>query len=281
MSNYLQGMNKSDIIITKTYRNYFKNFKDHFGARVFDLETGKKYIVTNMTYVNRNWDYDVVYQLNENHTRKNNSYQAPQAIRTDTAIPLSGAKERKTFIKQTVKIGLSPVTQEGNNFLVDKKILLSALMPNTVDSKYYPQIAAVYPTADNAPIINPKLLANIAQFTVGKMICINLKFYDNILAGKSKNTKRTTESHIGLGGSTFYIHKDNGDVSSQIPILFTNTFGEISKLKILLSSASATTLSDFGNVGGGWGDNGNVSGTEYLKTENSYKTMKSLPIIPD
>ncbi|MDR1940044.1 MAG: hypothetical protein LBQ40_04535 [Clostridiales bacterium] len=272
LENYLQGMGKYDILIGKTYGKP-SDFIGHFGARVFG-DDGKEYIVTNMSYVNRNWDYDVVYQLNENHARKNNSYQAPQSIRENTAIPLSGIKERKTFIKQKIKISLkAPIDtppENDNSFLIDKKILLSALIPNMVDSKYYPQIAAVYPTSDNAPIINPKLLANIAQFTVGNMVCVNLKFYDNAEAGKRK----VNETHYGASdpndddNNTDYLT----DISEQIPMVFTNAFGEVCCVTVLLSSTKYYNLQDYQS-------NNNID--EINKTLVCYKTMQNLPALLD
>jgi hypothetical protein len=203
--------------------------------------------------------------------RKNNSYQAPQGIRENTAIPLSNIKDRKTFIKQKIKIGLSPVTQDNENqFLVDKKILLSALNPNTVDNKYYPQIAAVYPQSDDAPIIKPKLLANVAQFTIGKMVCINLKFYDNAEAGKSKSSDIRSVTSGAQGGDDHYYFTD---VQRQFPILFTNTFGEIDNVRIVFSSLFGISLSDISITN----ENTAMAKNEHEQTVLFYDTMKALP----
>lgn len=276
MNNYLKGMNKADIIFEKHYTEY-SDFENHIGSVV--KSANKTFMITQVGYKNRGYTYDAVYQLNENHFRKSMNYTASQQIRTNTAIATNNIKDRKTAIKQVVNLGLTSQAQEGNQFLVNKMIVLSALIPQVVDSKYYPQTAlfegnsklytnSALTTSVDFPIIR---LANIAKFQFGNQVNLNVKYFDNADAGKSKiagvgNITDTVPPYRMVFGFL--------DVKSQTPTLYTDPFGEVQTADIYLTSIDNGALTDCNYPGAAY--NGELE-SEFERTEYVYNTMANLP----
>lgn len=269
-NEYLNGMNKADITIGKHYKR-FSDFENLIGSRVQD--GSKTYMITQVAYKNIGMaGYDVFMQLNENHTRKNNAYNAPQTIRTNTAIATENIKNRQTAIKQVIKIGTTPQTAEGYQFLTDKKIALSALKPNAIDSKYYPQVALfkgyskLFTNSDLTASSNFVLnkLTTVAKFQFGKQINFVTTFFDNADAGKYKEL--STKSEPGAPYTYFY---DIGDPENQVPTLYTDPFGEIQKTSIQFSSLT-TEAFDEGK---------STSQSVYYDRVNSLLAMAKLPNI--
>jgi len=238
LDNYLKSMGKSDLILQKTY-TYFNDFKDLIGSRVTDED--RDYIITNVSYVNRGeFLYDVIFQLNENHTRKNNTYQAPQEIRSNVEISYNNLKERMTYIKQTVNIGLVPQPETKNKFLVDKKALLSALAPDTVGAEKCPQVGMLTYTGKYVDRWGVGRTYNYyttpAKFQIANQVVMNMRFYDNADAGKRKviipySQAAANETVIGAP-------------SYQIPTLYTDPFGEIQDASIFLSNLVSDYIAD-------------------------------------
>lgn len=273
-AQYLIGMNKADITIEKNYDEFdYDIFKDHIGCRVKDGD--KEYMITAMSYINRNLQYYVIYQLNENHLRKNNDYEASREVRTDTAIAIDATKERRTHIKQTVKLSFSPLEQSTHNqFLIDKKILLSALLPNQIDEKYYPQLALMQMNSklqkEGGEIIDYEktLIANVAQFIFDKQVCVNIQYFDNAEAGRRKESTISIRLNYPSAGDTSSYYFIN--TMRQVPVLYTNPFGEVEKLSVSLSSISLSLP--------------NITSTnsiEFNRTLDTFRTMQALPSIPN
>lgn len=267
MYNYQKGMNKSDIIFDKHYYRY-EDFANHLGCRV--KKGDKTYTITSISYLNRQFVYQVIYQLNENHARKNNAYQANQEIRKNTEISTKGIKERKTAIRQIIKLGLTPQAQEGYQFLVDKKIALSALMPQTIASKYYPQTALITINSklkrksDNA-IIDFEIdrLTSVVKFKFKNQINLNFNFFDNADAGKSKSAPPQA-------GDLW--EQNTARIASQVPIIYTDPFGEVQYCKTRLASLTTSALQDINSTY----DNNQ---TEWNKSVKVYKAMLELPLV--
>ena len=279
-NSYLSGMNKADYIVQKTYCSYGKWTK-RLGRRVIrTLENGdtEVYRVTNISYRNRGPFYDVIYQINKDDFRKNNNYQASQSIRKDIAIATSSIKERMTAIKQTVKIGLTPQQQEGYNFLTDKKIIMSALKPDW--NAKIPQLALLeihsnLKRADGTTEhFTLERLAYLAKYKAGNMICFNVKYYDNANAGKTKEPNVIRES---AGPTNQYKYYDFGDPKSQLPILYTDPFGEVQKITIKVCEGGNIDKTEIGSDIAP----AEVTETEYDKNWNAFKIIAALPKIPE
>lgn len=227
MTDYLAGMAKADYTIQRTTEKP-QNYIGLIGSRV--RRGDKTYMITNVAIRNRNFQYDVFFQLNENHVRKNMSYQAPQNIRANVAIQYDNIQDRKTVIKEKIKIGLKPVNNE-LTYLKSKAFVLRALgVPysggGTLE-KYYPQFANVTNksllTGENNTVISfeKSISTNIAPFVVDNNICVNVRMLNNALSGKQKN--------VNVAGL-------RGGVENQIPILYVDPFGEIYKSSIAIVS---------------------------------------------
>lgn len=266
-NSYLGGMNKADYIVHKTYCTYGR-WADRLGKRVIrTLENGEKevYRVTNISYRNRGPFYDVIYQINKDDFRKNNNYQASQTIRKDIAISASSIKERMTAIKQTIKIGFKPQKQEGYNFLTDKSIAMSALLPQ--NEYKIPQLALIEAQSairlPDGTIENFTLerLAYLAKYKAGNAICFNIRYYDNADAGKTKTFSRVTSGNLP---------SEFGDPETQTPVLYTDPFGEIQKITIKIGEVDNTGMEEI-DVDDG------MTEEEFNKYFNAYKIIAALP----
>lgn len=240
LSQYLEGQNKADLTIIKTYDNYY-DFSNHIGRRVF-AKNGKVYMITNLTYINRNYQYDVIYQLNEGHFRKNRNYQADAEIRKNIAIPYSDIQERKSTMLQKFKIGVTTQSNSLDTISVDKKAVISALCPQKVDSKLYPQIvlyegrSTLSRGGDIDDLINYKI-AHLAKFSFGNQIHLHYKFFDNAEAGKQKQSearRMQTPQDINYLGS----------VTAQLPVLYTDYFGEVQTVSSYFTNIEIDDITD-------------------------------------
>lgn len=220
LKQYLASMNKADITITKTVESW-KEIKD-IGTRVID--NNKNYIITNVSVQNRQSEYDAVYQLNENHIRRSDAIQAPQEIRKNIEISVDATKERKSMLANIYKLSLSSISSR--RYVFDRKVLFSSIL-NNYDNKNYPQFANIifnskYPFISNHGINYIELLCEISRFYMNNTICFNLKYVDNAEAGKSKDLP---SSAYGVGMPT-----------RQIPILYTDCFGEFDTFDLYINS---------------------------------------------
>lgn len=223
LSQYLEGQNKADLTIIKTYDNYY-DFADHIGRRVF-AENNKNYMITSLTYINLNYQYDVIYQLNEGHFRKNRNYQADVEIRKNIAIPYSDIQERKSVMLQKLKIGVTTQSNSLDTISVDKRAVMSALCPQKIGEELCPQIvlyegkSTLSRTGSTDYLINYKI-AHLAKFAFGNQIHLHYKFFDNAEAGKQKQSKtRIMQTAADIN----YL----GSVIAQLPVLYTDYFGEV------------------------------------------------------
>ena len=274
-NSYLGGMNKADYIVHKTYSTYGR-WADRLGKRVIrTLDNGEKevYRVTNISYRNRGPFYDVIYQINKDDFRKNNSYQASQTIRKDIAISSSSIKERMTAIKQTIKIGFKPQKQEGYNFLTDKTIAMSALLPQ--NEYKIPQLALIEAqsvlrlpdgTIENFTI---ERLAYLAKYKAGNAICFSIRYYDNADAGKTKEIKILKKA---TGNPNTHIYYDFGDPETQMPVLYTDPFGEIQKVTIKLIESGNIDVTDMAYK--------QVDESIYIENLNAFNSLAALPELP-
>lgn len=243
LENYLASMNKADFIISKTVENW--NDIKEIGSRVID--NLKNYLITNIGIENRGFDYNVTYQLNENHLRRNDSIVAPQEIRKNIEIGIETTKERKTNFNELVKLSLNEHTTI-NSF--DKKSLFSSLLTEIIDKTQYPQTAyfkfkSILTKDDNTTEdLEIERIAEITKSIVWNSICYNMKYIDNAEAGKNKFIEK------------FYIFDTSApDIymydspKSQIPVLYTDYFGEIQKFDCLFVNVGIDDLEDASYTG--------------------------------
>lgn len=274
MQNYLDGMDKADYTIQRTTERP-QDYINLIGSRV--KRDNKTYIITNIAFRNRNLQYDVFFQLNENHLRKNMSYQAPQNIRPNTAIQYDNIQDRKSnykmYFNMNLKGGLvNPIT----SFLA-KKIMLN-IFGARVSQEFYPQIANIncqgkvitasgeegkYTNSFNVPV---------TPFFYAKQVCFNLTFLNNAVAIKKKIVQEGNSSSVEKVDQTHYITHNYYDpfnrVKEQIPVLYTDPFGEVEKITIAFYGSNESELDEINQKG--------VSnGEEFIKTRALQEAMSN------
>lgn len=246
LEDYLASMDKADMLIQKTVSDWAEI--EELGSKVVDND--KEYLITNVGIKNRGFDYDVVYQLNENHFRKNDSIQAPQEIRKNIAIEIEATKERKSML--VFNCGLSkdlqqsefyntPLMQNGMNNILKQMFAILNWRNSSYAVDYiqlaYLKIRSLLIT-ENAENTNFEIerLCNIARFYMNNTFCLNLTYLDNAEAGKQKQLS-TRQPYSDL---TIY-----GMPRSQVPVLYTDGFGEFESFDVkLLDISNGVDISD-------------------------------------
>lgn len=258
MNNYTNSLNKADIIVCKTYGKYAE-FKDLIGSRV--INDGVEYLITCQSYKNRNNMYDVFYQLNIEHFRKSDKYEAVGEIQKNIAIGYENIIERKIAMKERVSIGTVQSFYRGQNYGLWLPSAISALFPsyNFAGAILCPQVALIVSKSvlakegggtDNFETYN---LAPLAKFTFGNQIGLHYTFLNNAESGKSKESLTRSYPNTPQTGAvtTQYIDRPY----TQLPNLYTDYFGEIQTQDVYFTQ---------------------VMGTDFEEGENTYATSASL-----
>ena len=288
LSNYLEAMGKSDIVITKKYYN-FVDFSNLCGSRVVDQITGEDYIISQVGYQNLNFYWNVVLQLNKDNYRRSLNVQASQQIRPNSAIPFENMQDRRMRIKHVTKLSLKPIIQPADNmFSFDIKILLSALIPGQVTSNKMPQVALFRPYfylkatpffVLPGPILMGTLqyykdfLMNFSVQINTKQIQFNLSIDSNYKIGVSK----IPDQILAGGGADVYSYYIM-DVKSQLPLLYTDVFGSVLKFSLFFSRLDAEPFGELPKVVNVVNEDSSVP-TELVRTVRLYTQMAKLPEI--
>lgn len=245
LKDYFASMNKADIIVQKTVNN-FADIKE-VGTRVID--GNRNYIITNVSIQNRAYDYEVIYQLNENHIRKSDLIVAPQEIRKDIAIGIDATKERKSMLNLKLKLGLNSINNNWGNNNIFKQRIVSILNISVIFNiageiaKLDISSTLTNENGETTPY-NISRLCEIARYNIGNTFCFNMRYFDNAEAGKKKELNKS--KHIS-SVDIYHI----GGVKNQLPILYTDPFGELEKLNINLINIEAEDLTDIDASGAG------------------------------
>jgi hypothetical protein len=263
MDNYLAGMNKPDLVISRTFEGYH-NMKGLIGSRVIDGE--KEYLITAMQYVNRQWWYDVMFQLNENHFRKSNNYEAAKEIKPNAIIPSDNLTLRQSALKQEIYISTAPTTRRSKyKFLTDKLVALSYLTDEEVGSEYYPQIALTLNSDGHYR------LTDISQMSYKTTAIFIIKLEDNMTAGK----KKTVVERLSSGSENNYY--PFMPPQYQVPILYANYWGEVEKMSIYIGKVAYRDLTISQSFSEALPNSEEYE--EYQATKEAYNIMAALPEI--
>lgn len=277
MTDYLAGMSKADYTIQRT-TEHPERYLEYLG-RIVNRD-GKTYMITNVALRNRNLQYDVFFQLNENHVRKNMAYQAPQTIRQNTAIQYSNIQDRKIVITDELNISLkrkSNITKP--RYLKYRTPVISALLDDNVDSypyggivprQFYPQVTAILNESkekdqNNNPI-QVRLLCPIVRAVVGNTINFTVCMRDNAIAGKVKHADSFSTGLENAVQDVSYFQR----FISQVPLLYTGPFGDIEKTSLTVGRVlKQTEISKTDRL------------DDYLDVKNFYNAMLSSPLYFD
>ena len=236
LKDYFNSMNKADLTIVKTV----DKFSDivEIGTRV--VKNNKNYIITNVSIQNRGFEYDIVYQLNENHTRKNDSIEAPKEIRKNIEIAIDATKERKSMLAKNIKLSLNSQTS-GNDDIIRRDYVFSTLF-ETYNLDHYPQLAYLTFKSD-FPFVSSgtnqiNLISEICRYSINDTMCFNFKFLDNAEAGKEKQLQK--RSSVGVDVPYYYAVPNY-----QTPILYTDIFGEFNTFDVKLIKTNNVDLATY------------------------------------
>lgn len=270
LENYLKGMNKSDIIFTKVYYN-FNDFKDLIGSLV--IKNDEQYIISNVSYKNANQLYVVAFQLNKSNLRRNANIKANEQIKANKAIDYKNLKDRRSRYVDFIKIDKTNDV-ESSKYLTNKLLLLSALLPTQISESLCPQVVlfrakGTLTKTDNATVnYSKEYLLNFAKIVNKGQVQLSIKTQDNAQIG----TQKTPFSDDGISFNSF------GDIEKQIPIVYTDAFGEVQQADYIFSKID---FEDFETIT--IGDtlvNSPLYNAEYKRTMDMYNIMANLPSIP-
>lgn len=266
---YLQSMSKCDLTIIK--KHYHPDDMYEVGSLVYDEETGKKYMITGSSYQNLNRELLAVYQLNENHFRRNNSVKANKAIRSNVAISYDNLKERKTCLKETYSISFNNI---GDNTSVNlRKKIFSCLQSDfTFQTVDRPQVAIIRALSQlktsNGAVVDFKRYIDIPLniFYASNALIFNITTIANSYIGMSK----IIENYENVGSG--YASDFKGAVISQNPVIYTDPFGEIKNIDIYFTNLLLYNWYEGqGNV--------TLSKTEYERIYSEIDTVAAYPSI--
>lgn len=238
LEQYKKSLNKADIIVQKTVESWNDIYE--LGSLVVDGD--KQYLITNISIQNRGYDYDVVYQLNENHFRKSDSIVAPQEIRKNIEIGYNGLTDRKSCKIVKLQLSQKSTAEESidiiNNF-IDKRLIYSSLISFTTES---PQLAklrfrSTLERADTG-VFDEKIIDRLCAFSkciIDNTFCFNLKYFDNAECGKQKVLHQNV-----IANNVYWVSSPE----QQIPLLYTDGFGEAKYVDISLIHSNSTELAD-------------------------------------
>lgn len=237
LKEYQLSMNKSDIIVQKTIENW--NKLSDIGQRVIDGD--KTYIITNVSIQNRGYDYDIVYQLNENHIRKSDSITAPQNIRKNVAIGYDALADRKTCLIKNYGLSLKHTITGDDG--IDKNILYSSLISSNVSTNFKsPQLAYLTFKSDlkkqDGTIVKNEIkrLCTLSMTTINNTFCFTMIYYNNAECGKQKKLYQYIDTDTL---AQVYLSP-----KEQVPILYTDGFGEIQTFDLRLIYINGDNLNN-------------------------------------
>lgn len=240
IQDYFASMNKADLIITKTISNF--NDIIEIGTRV--LDNGKEYLITNISIQNRGFDYEVVYQLNENHFRRSDNIVASQEIRKNIELSIDATKERKSMLPFEYKISLT--NNNNSDELNARNYVIASLLSDTDNLEFiqtaYLNMKGRYKNQGDYSI---KRYCEVIKYLLNNTFCLNIRYFDNAEAGKQKDLQKVTRTDkFGASYTVF------GIANNQLPILYTNYFGEFEQFDIDFQplKTDITSILDFEDV---------------------------------
>ncbi len=271
LNTYLNSMNKSDIMILHKHNDKDNIFE--IGARV--KKDNDYYLITNVSIKNAGNKLIVSYQLNKNYQRRNINIVASEEVLKNRAIDYNDLKERFRELIDEIKISAKTIDFNESKILTDKRLLLSALIPNEVNNNKSPQLAII--ESENLVKVNgikkierDKYLYDIAKVITNNSINISLQSMNNAILGIRKIPKKLaniTEQFVGI--------------DKQIPMIYTNPFGENDKLIISFTYLDHEPLEHI-NVEFVTPDDiaeYNKAKDAFMKALNIFKVMSNLPEI--
>ena len=233
LNKYQQSMNKCDLTIIK--KHYHPDEMYEIGSLVYDEENGKRYMITGSSYQNLNFELLAVYQLNENHFRRNNSVKANKSIRSNIKISYENLKDRKTCFKDSLYF-----TYDINK-VSDIDIELKKILCNAITTYHYYRIISrvllkIESKLKTDYVASVNFLhyvkAPVNYYTSDSQIVLNFTLEGNRVAGYKMTMDCDTRRSNVPGGEELPDLYHSGLINSQIPIMYVDPFSEIQTLSL-------------------------------------------------
>lgn len=265
LNRYLLSMGKSDLTIIK--KHYHPEEMYEIGSLVYDEENNKKYMITGSSYQNLNFELLAVYQLNENHFRRNNSVKANKAIRQNASIDYSNIKNRKVSIINNINLN----SNSNNNSKF--RFIFNSIVNDDLD---IPQCVLINASSNllnsnNENVeMNKKFVLPLLSTANDNEIIFVFCIQDNAMIGKDKYFD--DKSYSGAGGVRRYYPITR--ISKQVDVLYTDPFGCIDIMELdLCSNPQDMTDIEIGND--------NVTETTFNMYLDNYKRLACVTISDD
>ena len=206
------------------------------GSLVYDDVSGKQYMITGASYQNLNFELLAVYQLNENHFRRNNSVKANKSIRSNVAISYDNLKERKTSLVSHIPISFNINYSSNIDLNFRKLIFLILIYDLDFDTNNRPQTAIIKTISNLVDIDGNKhceikyLELPLNIFITQNSLCYNIIAFNSSYIGMSKTLQYYNRVEYPN------VYNWYGEVASQVSAIYSDPFGEIEILNIYLTN---------------------------------------------
>lgn len=250
LTNYINNMESKDVIVNAYYENKDDILKP--GYLMYDDTNDIKYVITNVsvTYFGNN-NYDVIYQLNEEHIRRSEYISANSDIR-DYNIPQTNTIKRTSTYMDDIEIDYNSGSKNGyaSYQIVENNFFKQALSENgfAINSNSLIGIfRATYQDETSSYFTcNPVQLRSAEN----NSIIYSINIDDNAIIDWNKYNGGYTAS--GVIENIFSLDLNNlyslkNDALVYHPIRYTDVNGRIRDLQLYLYSEGEIRLYDYNN----------------------------------
>lgn len=268
LQNYIDEMESKDIIINSIHTSYDSIY--NVGTVLRDDEENIDYIITNSSInVNGNNLYSVIYQLNEEHTRRSEFVTADSDIR-DYDIPLNNIVLRKKVFSNQIEFSYEDKGATNRKNSAFKNLFVKT---NTSTNSYTLAMFKMTYKDGSIEYYTTPITYYVSFNSNGAYLSV--KIDDNYLIGQTKFTTYTYENTIKPILDKINI-RDWFSMSqtTYTPIRYTDLDGEIKDIELILCIGDnlgennlgiATMALPFGNI--------NVQ-DEYGNAQSLYDAMQ-------
>jgi len=224
LKDYIKTHGNADITLTRKFTTYASIYA--IGTRVID--NNDTYIVTSRSIKTKQDEWQVVFQLNKDATKRSQWVKASEKIR-EHGINYDKTQVRYSTIHEKINLdfitalgGLNDHVTTTMKYLAVKNMLFANLFTSTQKITYRDDfIQTAYIRSSST--LNKVGTGTITQYQycqlgfgatrVGQSVLLNVRFQDNKIAG-------------------YRVDTSNGGEIEQTPVYYSNPFAEIDKISI-------------------------------------------------
>lgn len=276
LDNYRETFDRADITFTKKFYSW-NEWKDLVGSLV--VKDNEYYVISQVGYQNANCVNMVAFQLNKDNIRRNINARASEQIRANKVIDYANITDTRMRLKMpTLKLSLNNKNVNNNNTNLYADWILTTILNNVeeVDISLNPQVAILTVDSKNIRDFKKEFLIQFTKQINYNQIQFTFQFNKNAEISRKKVPDFKREAD----GSIIYDYHFM-DIKEQIPLLFTDPFGELDKISLSLTRIIDNDMYDYDytRVAGNTSEN-NILDYEYNRTKRMFLSISNLPEIP-